>query len=126
MTRSRRVLLIPLALLAVVVVRASSPPTCIPIEPESFLCAADADCTVCTFGTAPASTADCYCPLCPHEAMTAEECDHNVQAWERHCSPHVWPEGYPCPIPMCVQPPPVRCSPWGGFCEADEDGYTPF
>ena len=96
----------------------ASPPNCVPTEPTAPVCAEDGDCTTCTYGSAPSSTGDCYCPMCPYAVMTAEECRGNAEAWTRHCSRDVWPDGPMCPIPMCVQPPEVVCD-FNGQCVAE-------
>ena len=120
MSRHRVALIVSLSLVALLGFRASSSPSCVPIEPAAFLCHADEQCTACTFDTAPASSADCYCPFCPHAPMTTDECDHNVRAWERHCNPSAWPEGQNCPVADCMVPPPVVCDDAGACVAAPE------
>ena len=71
-------------------------------------CAAGDDCSVCTYGTAPKTVADCYCPLCPHVPMPSATCQANADAWKAVCGE--WSPGpVGCPMPMCMRPEPVAC-----------------
>lgn len=71
-------------------------------------CAAGDDCSVCTYGTAPKTVADCYCPLCPHVPMPTATCQANANAWAAVCGE--WSPGPAgCPRPMCMRPEPVAC-----------------
>ena len=77
-------------------------------ETSIAACTAGDDCTVCTYGTAPKTVADCYCPLCPHVPMPTATCQANADAWAAVCGE--WSPGpIGCPRPMCMRPEPVAC-----------------
>jgi hypothetical protein len=110
-----------LSLLVVVLVATlgvSQPRGCVPVEPDTPVCVDDAACTVCTFGTAPRSASECYCPICPDTPLTAAECEANGAAHERFCGWDAWPARRECPIPRCVVPAPV-------FCDDGTCAYAP-
>ena len=78
-------------------------------------CESPEDCTRCTWPTAPASAADCYCTICPTALMTNTECQANQAAWELHCAD--WEPDPACPIPRCINEPPPVCD--AGECVED-------
>lgn len=83
------------------------PGECCPICAGEAECKEDADCTWCTFATAPETVDDCYCFFCPTEPMSAAECTANTDAWNEVCGK--WYETAGCPVADCIDPGPVGC-----------------
>jgi len=65
-------------------------------------CAANDDCVLCAFPTAPTTPDDCYCVYCPTTIMTAAECTANQEAWDTQCASELWPPRDTCPQPRCI------------------------
>ena len=78
----------------------------------SSTCGSANDCVASVYTKLVASEADCYCLMCPTVALTKTESDARAAAWTKHCT--AWEQKNPCPVPSCIQPPPVACS--GGQC----------
>lgn len=67
------------------------------------------DCTVCAFGSAPATVEDCYCVICPDTVMSKTQCDANAAAWDATCSGDKWASTANCPVPRCLPPVAPEC-----------------
>ena len=80
------------------------PGECCPVCVQDT-CAADGDCTMCAYPTAPATADDCYCPECPSTAMTDAACTFNAAAWQTVCAD----VPVMCPDVACQEPPPAVC-----------------
>ncbi|MBK8996168.1 MAG: hypothetical protein IPM35_10550 [Myxococcales bacterium] len=78
----------------------------------SSTCSSENDCVASVYTKLVASEADCYCLMCPTVALTKTESDARAAAWTKHCT--AWEQKNPCPVPSCIQPPPVACE--GGQC----------
>jgi hypothetical protein len=78
-------------------------------------CSSDDDCSYCVFDAAPKTVADCQCPFCPTNPMPKEVCAANSAAWESVCGGAAWHDGANCPMPRCVNQPPLTCN--EGRCE---------
>jgi len=76
---------------------------------QATSCDGPDDCTVCAYGSAPATVADCYCVICPDVVMTKSQCDANAAAWDTVCGGAAWHDTAECPIPRCIQPTPPEC-----------------
>jgi hypothetical protein len=78
-------------------------------------CSSAPECVNSVFHTPIASPADCYCLLCPFFPMTRTEDAARQAQYAVHCTPGFDAMGRPCPIPICLVPPPLVCH--GGVCE---------
>jgi len=72
-------------------------------------CEETGDCVWCTYGTAPASTDDCYCRICPDTMTSSAQCAANEAAWQDHCAGDKWSDTANCPVPRCAPREPLAC-----------------
>ncbi len=80
-------------------------------------CVSDIDCVTSVYTKLVTSEAECYCPMCPTEALGKQEADARATAWIKFCS--AWEKANPCPVPPCVAPLPLTCV--SGTCAFKND-----
>jgi hypothetical protein len=73
--------------------------------PDAVYCESDADCTVATRGRPVASSADCYCALCPNTPLNVSTATRYDRDYQRYCSAF----RTTCPVARCAAPPPPAC-----------------
>lgn len=71
--------------------------------PDGSFCNAPSECTRTVYGTAPGSSAECYCPMCPSTIVDTVTAAASTRAFRRYCST----DG--CAVPRCAYPVPVTC-----------------
>ena len=54
---------------------------------------------------------DCYCILCPRSDISLNTTTHDLYKtqYNQHCVPHTKWRNFPCPIPGCIAPNPIKC-----------------
>ena len=72
---------------------------------DAVYCDTDAECTMATRGRDVASTADCYCALCPSTALNVTSAERFDRSYQRYCSNF----RLSCPVARCAAPPPAVC-----------------
>jgi hypothetical protein len=72
---------------------------------DAQYCVADADCVMGTNTRDVASSADCYCRICPVAAMNVSTAERRDRAYQRHCAS----SRQICPLYRCMAPPAVAC-----------------
>jgi len=72
---------------------------------DAVYCDTDAECTMATRGRDVASSADCYCALCPSTALNVTSATRFDRNYQRYCSTF----RLSCPVARCAAPPPAVC-----------------
>ncbi|MDB4931494.1 MAG: uncharacterized protein JWM10_3978 [Myxococcaceae bacterium] len=72
---------------------------------DAAYCEADADCTFATRGRPVASSADCYCALCPNTALNVSTAARYERDYQRYCAAF----RTTCPVARCAAPPSPAC-----------------
>ena len=78
----------------------------------SGVCNFKYDCVASAHTKLVTTEADCYCVMCPSVALSKTLAATRAEAWTQVCA--AWAKKNPCPVPSCMQPPPVTCN--GGQC----------
>ena len=76
------------------------------------VCSTENDCVASAYTKLVTTEADCYCVMCPSVALSKTLAATRAEAWTQVCA--AWAKKNPCPVPSCMQPPPVTCN--GGQC----------
>ncbi len=72
---------------------------------DAQFCDTSDQCVRTPYASAPSTTADCYCALCPTTVTNTSTAEANQASWQRVCSR--WSSR--CPVVRCAAPPAVAC-----------------